>query len=241
MSRWPRYTGESPTAFHHFAPQDPSFFAPPAQSDALSTPTDEDIAGMLGVLLPKGAAWGTPDNQELDPQSVLARFWKSMGSGLVEAYRALFSVAMESTAVTLANSLEDWEIEYGLPDPCLGPEQTFDTRWRSLILKIRSAGTITPLDFIKLAADVGYSITIEEPMPFRAGASGAGGSDAIAGEEPVEFVWIVTVAGVPIEHFRVGEGRAGETPLGRLGLPSDLICLFRSLAPAWTRVIFAAA
>ncbi|TIQ75304.1 MAG: phage tail protein, partial [Mesorhizobium sp.] len=60
---------------------------------------------------------------------------------------------------------------------------------RSLLLKIRSGGTITPADFIKLAADAGYAISIEEPTPFRAGASSAGGAEGIAGGEVVEYVW----------------------------------------------------
>ncbi|MER8403556.1 DUF2313 domain-containing protein [Mesorhizobium sp. M1307] len=235
--RWPRYPGEDELAFFHFAPDDPFIGAPP-QGDVLSDPSDEAGEGFLTALLPKGAAWGTPDNQALDPLSVLSRFWRAVGSAFADAYRALFGVALESTAVTLVTSLDDWEIEYGLPDPCLGPDQTIDSRMRSLLLKIRSGGTITPADFIKLAADAGYAISIEEPTPFRAGASTCGGPEAIAGGEVVEYVWIVSVPGVSVEFFRAGDGRAGETPLGRLGLPDDLICLFNALKPAWTTIVF---
>lgn len=237
--RWPRYLGEDERAIYHFAPDDPDSNVPP-QGDVLADPADEEAEGFLTALLPKGAAWGTPDNQALDPLSVLARFWRAIGSGLADAYRALFRVAMESTAVTLIGSLEDWETEYGLPDPCLGPDQTIDERMRSLLLKIRSGGTITPADFIKLAADAGYAITIEEPNPFRMGGSAMGGSDALGGGFPSEYVWIVKVPGVPVDYFRMGVGRMGETPLGKLGLPADLVCLFNALKPAWTTLVFSA-
>lgn len=235
--RWPRLLGEDERSFFHFAPDDAGTFVP-QQTDALSDPSDETAEGFLTALLPKGAAWGTPDGQSLDGGSVLARFWRAIGSALGDAYRALFRVSQESTAVTLATSLPDWEVEYGLPDPCLGPEATIDARMRSLLLKIRSKGTITPADFISLAADAGYSISIEEPTPFRMGASAMGGAESLGGGYPSEFCWIVSVAGVPVEHFRMGDGRMGETPLGRLGLPDDLVCLFNALRPAWTKLIF---
>ncbi|RWO57313.1 MAG: DUF2313 domain-containing protein [Mesorhizobium sp.] len=238
-ARWPRYPGEDELAFFHFAPDDP-FIGPPPQGDVLSDPSDETAEGFLTALLPKGAAWGTSDNQALDPLSVLARFWRVIGSAFADAYRALFGVTLESTAVTLVNSLDDWEIEYGLPDPCLGPDQTIDARMRSLLLKIRSGGTITPADFIKLAADAGYAISIEEPTPFRMGGSAMGGTQALGGGYPSEYVWIVKVPGVSVDHFRMGVGRMGETPLGKLGLPDNLVCLFKALKPAWTIVIFAA-
>ncbi|WP_287268448.1 putative phage tail protein [Mesorhizobium sp.] len=235
--RWPRYLGEDEAAFFHFAPSGgPDEI--PDQVDVLSDPDDETSGGFLMAVLPKGAAWGTPDNQALDPLSVLARFWRAIGSALGDAYRALFGVALESTAVTLVTSLDDWEIEYGLPDPCLGPDQTIDMRMRSLLLKIRSGGTITPGDFIKLAADAGYTIKIEEPEPFCMGGSDMGGDDELSGGDPVEYVWIVSVPNVPVYDFHMNEAEMGVTPFGDLGLPADLICLFKAMKPAWTTVIF---
>ena len=236
-ARWPRHLGEDEQAFFHFAREDTSI-AVPDQADVLADPNDETSGSFLTALLPRGAAWGTPDNQALDPLSVLARFWRAIGSALGDAYRVLFGVVLESTAVTIVNSLDDWEIEYGLPDPCLGPDQTIDKRMRSLLLKIRSGGTITPADFIRLAADAGYTITIDEPEPFCAGGSECGGTDEISGGEPTEYVWIVNVPNVALYEFHVGEGEAGLTPLGDLGLPDDLICLFKAMKPAWTTVVF---
>lgn len=230
--------GASPNAFYAFAPPAPLRFPLPLQADALADPADETVEGVLTQLLPRGAAWGTPDNQALDPGSVLARFWRAVGSALGDAYRALFRVSQESTATTLVTSLPDWEIEYGLPDPCLGPDQTFDQRIRALLLKIRSGGTITPGDFIRLAADAGYTITIEEPQPFAMGRSEMGGDEGFAGGERIERVWIVKVPGVSLYPFIMGEAEMGLTPFGKLGLPADLICLFNAVRPAWTKVIF---
>ena len=235
--RWPRYIGEAEIAFCHVSPEN-TYAPPPPQADILSDPADETAAGFLTALLPKGAAWGTPDNQALDPGSVLAGFWRAIGSAFGDVYRALFGVVLESTATTLVNSLDDWELEYGLPDPCLGPDATIDERMRSLLRKVRSGGTVTPADFIQLAADAGYSITIEEPTPFRMGASAMGGSEALGGGYPSEYVWVVKVPGVSVTPFRMGVGRMGATPLGKLGLPDDLVCLFNALKPAWTKIVF---
>lgn len=235
--RWPRYPGEDEIAFFHFSPENPSVGIP-AQADALSDPDDDTASGFLTALLPKGAAWGTPDNQALDPQSVIAGFWRAIGSAFGDAYRALFGVVLESTASTMVNSLEDWEAEYGLPDPCLGPDATIDERTRSLLMKVRSGGTITRDDFIRLAADAGYTITIEEPTPFRMGASSMGGFEELGGGYPTGIVWVVKVPGVPVTYFQMGVGQMGATPLGKLGLPADLVCLFNTLKPAWTTVVF---
>lgn len=236
--RWPLRIGENPACLFHFAPGQIEIAVPPL-NDALSDPDDETAGSFLAALLPTGAAWGTPDNQARDPQSVLAQFWTAVGSAFGDAYRTLFNVTLESSAVTLVQSLDDWELDYGLPDLCLGSDPTEDQRRRSLIMKIRSAGTITPADFVQLAADAGYSITIEEPMPFRMGASRMGGPDALSGKDPVEYVWIVHVPGVSVDPFRMGDARMGFTPLGNLGVPEDLKCLFNRVKPAWTTVIFA--
>ena len=236
--RWPRYPGEDELADHHIAPTDRSLPGAPVQRDPLADPTDEEGERLLTPLLPRGPAWGTADGQALDGDSRLARFWRAIGVGFGDAYRALYAVAQESTAVTLDTSLPDWEADYGLPDPCLGPDQTFDQRLRSLLMKIRSGGTITPVDLITLAGDAGYEITIEEPTPFRMGASTMGGEEALSGGEPVELVWIVSVPNVPVDYFRMGDARMGFTPLGALGLPDDLLCLFRAVKPAWTILVF---
>jgi uncharacterized protein YmfQ (DUF2313 family) len=239
MTRPFQFSTQDRSALYHLNPAEAVAPAMRGQHDALSRPADADIAGSLYELLPRGPAWATPDLEAFDTKTRLAGYLRGLAGQITALYRRIFDLSQESTAVTLAESLEDWELEYGLPDPCFGENQTFEKRLRALILRIRGAGVITPLDYVELARSAGYTILIEEPHPFEAGVSGAGDVYwEIAGREEIEYFWIVRVPNVAVDYFFAGESEAGVTPLLELSLPDDLICLFRALSPAWTRVIF---
>lgn len=208
----------------------------PVTGDSLSDPADADIAEVFYGLLPPGAAWRSPDGAAFEAGTTLGNFWLGLSGVFAGLYRLVFSVSRESTAATLVDSLEDWEAEYGLPDPCLGEDQSVDARLRALILKVRSKGTLTPWQFIDLAASVGYDIEIAEPDSFECGVSECAGADEIGG--PIEYYWIVTVKGVPVDRFECGVSECGIDYLTDFARATDLECLFRALAPAWTRPIF---
>ncbi len=182
--------GRTPLGIYHLKPGQPVWPDFPAQGDALDNPELDDIAQSFYGLLPVGAAWRAPDGAAFEAGTMLGRFWRALAGDFVTLYRRLFRISQESTAATLIDSLEDWEAEFGLPDPCFGNGQNRTQRLRALMLKVRSKGTITKTDFINLAASAGYVVTIREPLPFA---------------------------------------------FARL---HDLECLFRAMAPAWTRVVF---
>lgn len=204
--------------------------------DVLAAPDDDAMATLLARLLPPGAAWRTPDAASFDASSTMGRTLRGFAAQLGETFRRLFATGQESTASTLIDSLEDWEAEYGLPDPCFGFDQTRAQRIRALLARVRSKGTITPGDFIRLAASIGYVVTITEPRAFGCGMSPCGGSHGCG--DAVHYFWRVHVSGRSVDWFRAGVGRTGVTPLGDVSQATDLECLFRALAPAWTRVIF---
>ena len=212
----------------------------PQQGDALADPSDDDAGAPLRALLPKGAAWGTPDGQALEPQSVLYRFWTAVGAGFADAYRALFSVAMQSTSVTLDVSLDDWEVELGLPDPCLAESGSAASRLLAVRSKVLASAIVTPADFIGLAFFLGYTITIEEPKPFQCGVSECGGDDEIAGSETgqVEWDFLVRIYDQPVRFFECGISECGVDALTDWDPARDLECLFRRIAPAWARPVF---
>lgn len=89
--------------------------------------------------------------------------------------------------------------------------------------------------FIRLAAAAGYTITISEPQPFRAGVNRAG--DRLARED-IMWVWWVDVAAQSqtVWRFRAGSGTAGS----RLSQYSDAVIesLFNRLKPAHTAIRF---
>lgn len=210
-------------------------------SDALSDPSAATIAETLYAALPQGAAWRSPDGAAFDANSRMGGLLRAFAAPLAALYRRLFGATLESTAVTLSESLADWENEFGLPDPCLDADGSVYERRIALLTKIRSTGVITPADFVALAASIGYDITIDEPEPFRCGESRCGEDGAeISGLVDVSFYWIVRIRGLAVSYFHVGEGQAGVTPLSRTYFPSDLICMIRRHAPAWTMPIFQA-
>ena len=88
---------------------------------------------------------------------------------------------------------------------------------------------------IRLAAAAGYTITISEPQPFRAGVNRAG--DRLARED-IMWVWWVDVASQSqtVWRFRAGSGTAGS----RLSQYSDAVIesLFNRLKPAHTAIRF---
>lgn len=209
------------------------------QADALSNPDDGLVAETIFAALPPGAAWRTPDGEAFDADSKMGGLLKAMAVPIAALYRRLFNIAMESTASTLIESLNEWEDEYGLPDPCLQENDTVADRLAALLFKVRSTGTITPRDFIDLAAMLGYEITIREPMPFAAGRSRCGSTkERVAGTINVTYYWIVKPGQTPVIPFRAGKARAGLTPLGDVTTLYELECVFRRVAPAWTMPVF---
>jgi len=212
---------------------------PPSTADALSAPTAEDLLPSILADRPRGAAWGSPDGAAPDADSFMSRFCLGVGEFVAAFYAAAYSVALESTACTLQNSLEDWEAEYGLPDPCLGDDPSIAARLRNLRLRILATAVITPAEYIRLAARVGYEIVIEEPTIFEMGVSSVGwGTGDEVGSPLNEFYWIVRPVDVPEDHFFVAENHVGWDRLYDVARAEDLECLFRRLKPAWTDVIF---
>lgn len=236
LNRPPLFPGEPPLALLALRPS--GYTPPPAVdvSDELSDPTLETLAPTLYELLPLGAAWRSPDGAAFESNSKLGGFLRGLAGDFVTLYKRLFGIALESTASTLVDSLEDWEFEYGLPDPCFHFGDTPAQRQAALLTKIRSAGTITPADFVDIAAFAGFSVSITEPSSFECGISDCGGVDEMGGL--IEYFWIVKVNDVAVFHFEAGVSETGVDALTDFTPATALECLFRQLAPAWTRPIF---
>lgn len=230
-----QYAAESPGGVIHVRPDMDLADAPPNTLDALSEPAADLIAEQLAALLPPGAAWRSPDGAAFDFGGRMGGFVRAFSWGLGDLYRAAYRMALESTATTLSESLADWETDHGLPDPCLAEDGTRATRLAALIAKIRSMGTITPQDFVDLAARLGHEITITEPDAFACGESECG-VDPI--DPDAEFYWIVKPAISTGFYFEAGVSELGVDALSDFVPLLALECVFRRVAPAWTRVIF---
>lgn len=129
--------------------------------------------------------------------------------------------------------LVDWERVVGITPNINTP---YLARINAVVAKIRETGGLNIPYFINLAAGMGYTITITEPRPFRAGEGRAG--DTIY-DFDVVWQWRVNVAAtnVPQYPFRAGTSAAGESILA-FGDPV-IEQVINDLKPAHTFVYFA--
>lgn len=127
--------------------------------------------------------------------------------------------------------LLDWEQILGLtPDP----EEPLQSRRDSAVRKIRERGGLSRSYFIGLAAAMGYTVAIDEPLPSMAGWLCA--SDELMGPDVI-YQWGVKISGIPSYQFRVGESSVGEHLLWWIS-QAMIEDLLRALKPAHTAVYF---
>lgn len=144
-------------------------------------------------------------------------------------------LVFEANPLSTSALLADWERVAGLPDKCAGTlEETAQGRRNALISKLSGTGGQSPGYFIGVAAALGYTISIEEFRPFRAGRSTAG--DSLTNGDWI-FTWRVRAPAVTIVAFRAGQAAAGEQ-LRSWGNDS-LECKLNQLKPAHTILLFA--
>jgi len=194
-------------------------------------PSSQSIAayaGQVAALLPQGAAWarerGTVLLSLLEALAIEAARIDERGGDLLD----------EMIPDRTFEMLADWERVAGLPDDCFADEaDTIETRRAALLTRLRSLGGQSAGYFIDLAAIFGFTITVSEFLPFRAGVSHAG--DYLTNGDWV-FTWQVNAPEVTVSTFRAGIGAAGE-PL-RLWGNNRLECLLGRFKPAHTILIF---
>lgn len=209
-----------------------------------------EYAHAFNGLLPTGPAW--PREPDTVLQTVIAGLAGIWGDP-VETLAALL-LTQESDPRATVVLLPDWERAFGLPDPCAPPPGSIADRQLALVTKMTLLGAQSRAFFIGVAAQLGYTVTIDEWSPFMCGISRCGDTrnlNAAYGESATKyrwevgppemrFVWSVNMATGRIAHFRVGGsgGECGITPLSQYILPFDLECLLKRYKPAHTEVIF---
>lgn len=121
---------------------------------------------------------------------------------------------------TTTELLTEWETVWGLPDPCAGALDTLSERRAALLARMVHVGQQTPGFFIRVAATLGYTITIEENV------------------DGSPYVWriISNIIAEPV-YARAGTARAGD-PIRTWG--ADMLeCAMRALNPAHLDLLFA--
>lgn len=191
--------------------------------------TAAEYREQLKALLPPGQAFPR------DPDTTLHDLLDGMSIEFARLDARSEVLPVEANPSTSNELLTDWERIAGLPDKCSGAlEQTIQGRRKALLTKLTSTGGQSSAYFIELAASLGYTVTIEEFRPFRAGWSSAG--DALTNGDWV-FTWLVRAPEVTVTSFRAGLSAAGERL--RTWGNDTLECKLNQLKPAHTIAIFA--
>lgn len=181
----------------------------------------------LQSFLPRGKVW--PRTIESTQATAL--------SGLTPAFMRTNSDAnnllVDAFPATTLNLLPQWEATFGLPDPCAGIAPTVTARRAQVVARLSSKGGQSVNYMIAYAASLGYTITITQFTPARAGMLRAG--------YPVcgiawAFAWQVNAPPDTVNPFLAGTSCAGE-PLSTFG-NTVLECELSKIAPAHTTVIF---
>lgn len=202
-------------------------------------------------LLPQGLIWVAARNGRLG--AVLM----AVAGQLSGCQERADNLTLEASPNTTVELLPEWEKFAGLPDECTaGEANTLDERRRAVVAKLTGQHGLSVESFHKLAALLGYEITIREYIPFTVGRSRCGGPHVIGSSRGslitglsrcgapgpysvyyARFFWKVTVHGFRAHWFRAGRNRCGER-LGWGAPAKDLECFFKRRKPAHTLIIF---
>lgn len=187
---------------------------------------DADYQTAMLDLLPRGRIW------RRDPGSVLARVLGALAPTYTRSMGAAIQLLVDTLPATTLNLLPEWEASLGLPDPCAGLAPTIQLRQRQVAARWAARGGQSKDYFIKLAASLGYTITITEYTPSMFGhpfgLPFAGTAWA--------YVWQVNAPTFTVERFLFGHDAFGE-PFASWD-NTVLQCEIQRLAPAHTKVIF---
>jgi uncharacterized protein YmfQ (DUF2313 family) len=186
----------------------------------------EAFARMLKALLPRGVLW------RLEQGSAISNLLLGVSDELARIDARGENLIDEIHAPSTFELLADFERVYGLPDPCLGEDQSTSQRIASVVQRITAIGGQTAAYYIGIAAAIGFTITITE---FKAHDVDDDVEYSLL-SEAWNFAWQVNA---PLNT--VGELTVEETVDDALAWfgNEQLECVLEELKPAHTEIIFA--
>jgi uncharacterized protein YmfQ (DUF2313 family) len=187
----------------------------------------QDFTDVILALLPRGLIWPRdPNSVEVQAVSCLAptfaRHTLSDNNLLIDAFPA--------TAVQL---LTEWEETLGLPDPCAGESPTLQQRQAQVVARLTNSGGQSVPYFVGYAKTLGFSVTVSEFAPFRAGQSRVGQP---TGTQDWFFTWRINAPLNTVTYFEAGQSTAGQA-LESWG-NAVLECELMAIKPAHTYLNF---
>ena len=190
------------------------------------------FAQSLQQLLPTGFAW--PRN----PRSVLMRVLHGVAAAFDELHQFVFATAQQWLPHQTTLRLREWEEACGLPDGCMGPDQTEAERRAALMARLRGMqlpytdSSHAALAVIRsVCAELGYEVRhVAYNTPLRVGIGQVG--QRLGQLDGKLYVLVNAVA----RPMRVGDAAGSRlvTDAKDLWL---LLCYLRRIVPARYEVI----
>lgn len=186
----------------------------------------DDYRRQLASLLPRGLPW--PRSAD----SVLQRLLAGWADELARVDLRGDALVAEADPRTTLELLEDWERAYGLPDACTELGESWSARRARLVAKIVATGGQSPAYYIAVAAELGYTVTIEEFRPWTVDSA----VDAPISGTDWAYAWLVRAPAETVTWWTCDSGC--DEPLASWG-NTLLECVISRLKPAHTIVLFA--
>lgn len=187
---------------------------------------DEDYHQAMLNLLPRGPIWRT------DAASTLSNVLLALAPTYTRSTLAAVQLLIDTNPSTTQNLLTEWEESLGLPDPCSAANPTLGQRRAAVRAKFAFRGSMSLEYFINLAAELGYTITIDEFSPFTVGDTV--GMNLLGPQWA--FVWQINAPSITESYFTTGGNAAGDA-LSSYDA-GELVCRITRDAPAETTVFF---
>ena len=189
--------------------------------------TAADFLKALQGLMPRGRVWPR------DPDAVQTQVLSGLAPSYARATARANYLLVDAFPATTYELLPEWESTLGLPDPCAGVAPTIPQRQAQVLARFVGVGGPTIQSLTQFAANLGYTVTINQFVEARAGQMRAG--DACNGTA-WSFAWQVNAPLNTITIALAGSMAAGD-PLASWG-NAVLECEMKAVMPAHTIPIF---
>jgi uncharacterized protein YmfQ (DUF2313 family) len=187
----------------------------------------DQFAESLAGLLPIGHAWPR------DPGSVLMAVIRSEAAELAQHTADVHAAVRQWQPRTSVARLAEWEASCGLPDACIGSNQTESQRRQVLLGVLRGpdlpgidSSPAAPDVLQQLCANIGYRVKVTYSAPMRVTRDRVGRR---LGKLDGRLNVFVDTSSVPL---RVGVGRVAQRLVNRDLPGSDLGCYLQRIVPA---------
>ena len=182
--------------------------------------SDADFLAGFQSLLPTGPVWPR------DVDSVQAQTLAPLVKGYTRNAASAAGLLADAIPVAPVMLLTEWESTLGLPDPCAGPAPSLQVRQQQVAARFVAAGGQTVAYLEKIAAALGYTITVTQFLPFTVGMT--------VGQPILGTAWAyaaqINAPTYSVTYFEVGRNAAGD-PLASWG-NTILQCEIARVAPA---------